>query len=401
MSLNLESPNPQIRNLFPVTRECVYLDLGGRAPLATPVRAAVDSYLDDCMYGRIDKSALFATTEKVRDQFAQLVNSDSDEVTYTKNTSDGLNMVCASMKWRSGDNVVICPELEHPNNIYLWLNLRRQGVDVRFVHHENGFMPVDAMIAAMDERTRILTASSVSFSPGFRTDMAKLGRACRVNGTLFLVDGAQSVGVSHTDVQAMQIDALSVSTQKGILGLYGMGFLYIRRAIAETLHPAYIARFGIDMGDADAHESDFGGSDFKFMPAARRFDLGNYNFPAVCAAHASLGLISSIGTKEIDAYVTALAATLGSGFLELGLPVCGGMPGLHTGQIITVGQYGSGGDSRTTDTLLDGLYRYLLANRVKLSMRRGLLRFSMHIYNDMDDIRHVLSLTKKYLGGVK
>jgi selenocysteine lyase/cysteine desulfurase len=155
------------------------------------------------------------------------------------------------------------------------------------------------------------------------------------------------------------------------------------------------------MGDADAHESDFGGSDFKFMPAARRFDLGNYNFPAISAVHASLGLISSIGTREIDAYVTTLATKLANGFLELGLPVCGGMPGPHTGQIVTVGEYGSGGDSRTTDTLLDGLYQFLLKNRIKLSMRRGLLRFSMHIYNDIDDIGHVLDLTEKYLGDIK
>ncbi|WP_178372384.1 aminotransferase class V-fold PLP-dependent enzyme [Pollutimonas bauzanensis] len=399
--MNLEANLSQIRSLFPVTRELVYLDLGGRAPLATPVRAALDAYLDDCMYGRIDKSVLFETTEKVRDQFAALINCHPDEVTYTKNTSEGLNMVCTAMQWRSGDNVIICPELEHPNNIYLWLNLRQHGVEVRFVHHENGFMPVDAMIAAMDERTRLLTASSISFSPGFRTDLEKVGRACRANGTVFLVDGAQSVGVSHTDVKQMNIDALSVSTQKGMLGLYGMGFLYIRRELAEKLRPAYIARFSIDMGNADAHESDFGGSDFKFMAAARRFDLGNYNFPAVCAAHASLELILKIGTKEIDAYVTSLATKLADGFTELGLPVCGGAPGPHTGQIVTVGQYGSGGDSGTNDELLNGLYRYLLANKVKLSMRRGLLRFSMHIYNNMDEIKVVLGLTRKYIGELK
>src|SRR5690606_35698146 len=269
-----------VRSLFPVTQECVYMDLGGRAPLALPVRAAIDSYLEECMYGRIDKAELFKKTEYLRTLFAELINCHPDEVTYTKNTSDGLNMVCTAVDWRAGDNVIICPQLEHPNNIYLWLNLRKQGVEVRFVDHEDGFMPVQAMMDAMDARTRLLTVSSMTFSPGFRTDLATIGRACRANGTLFLVDGAQSVGVLHTDVETMNIDALSVSTQKGMLALYGMGFLYIRREVAETLQPAYIARFGVDLGDADAHESDFGGSDFAFMPAARRFDLGNYNFPA-------------------------------------------------------------------------------------------------------------------------
>ena len=81
----------------------------------------------------------------------------------------------------------------------------------------------------MDARTRCATVSTVTFAPGFRTDIDTLGRACRERGVLLLVDAAQSAGKVHTDVQRSNIDALTVSTQKGLLGLYGMGFLYVRR----------------------------------------------------------------------------------------------------------------------------------------------------------------------------
>ena len=77
---------------------------------------------------------------------------------------------------------------------------------------------------------------------------------------LFLVDGAQSVGVLHTDVKKSNIDALAVSTQKGLLGLYGMGFLYCRREWAEKMQPAYLARFGVDLGEA--HEASMGDEEF-------------------------------------------------------------------------------------------------------------------------------------------
>ena len=226
-------------------------------------------------------------------------------------------------------------------------------------------------------------------------DIDKLGRACRERGVLFLVDGAQSVGVLHTDVKVSNIDALAVSTQKGLLALYGMGYLYVRRPLAEKMHPPYVARFGIDMGKADAHESDVGDRSFKFMPAARRFDLGNYNFSGVCAVNASLELLLMLGTKNIETHAVKLAHTLANRFLELGLPVCGGKPGPHIGEIVTVGSYGSGGDKASSDEQMNKLYAHLSANKVKLSMRRGVLRFSFHAYNNMDDVERVIKLAKE------
>ena len=390
-----ESLIASAREHFPGMREVTYLDLGGRGLLSTEVCAAAEGHLKDAMYGRVDKDRLFAMTEEAREYFARLINADPDEITYTKNISEGLNIVASSLSWQKGDNVILCPDLEHPNNIYLWLNLQHHGVEVRYVPHCNGHMPVDDMIAAIDSRTRLLTASSVTFSPGFRTDIDKLGRACRDRKVIFLVDGAQSAGALHTDVKSSNIDALAVSTQKGLLGLYGMGFLYVRRALAEKMHPPYVARFGIDMGNADVHESDFGDGTFKFLPAARRFDIGNYNFVAVSAVHASLQFLLRIGSKNVEAHNVGLAHALSKRLSGLGLPVCGGEPGAHIGGIVTVGQYGSGGDKASSDERMNKLYAYLSGNKVKLSMRRGVMRFSFHVYNDMSDVERVVQLAKE------
>lgn len=388
-------PLAAVRALFPGTRDRTYIDLGGRCLLAEPVRAAIAAHLDDMMYGRIDKDALFAKTEATRERFARLIHARPDEITYTKNISEGLNIVATGVDWQAGDNVIVCPELEHPNNIYLWLNLQRRGVEVRYVHHENGRMPVDGMIAAIDARTRVLTASSVTFSPGFRTDIDRLGRACREYGVLFLVDAAQSGGVLDHDVTKSNIDALSVSTQKGLLGLYGMGFLYLRRELADRMTPAYVARFGIDMGDKDAHESDTGNGSFDFMPGAKRFDLGNYNFAAVCGVHESLGLLLNLGMPQVEAHVMALSRELGSGLRDLGLPVCAGASDDGLAGIVTVGIYGSGGDKASSDEKMNRLYAHLKANQVVLSMRRGVLRFSFHVYNNRDDVQRALQLARE------
>jgi cysteine desulfurase/selenocysteine lyase len=303
-------------------------------------------------------------------------------------------MIATGMPWRAGVNVVLCPELEHPNNVYVWLNLRRYGVEVRTVPQRNGHLPVDELVSKMDARTRVATVSTVTFAPGFRTDVDALGKACRERDVLLLVDAAQSVGILHTDVRASNIDARAVSTQKGLLALYGLGYLYCRREWADRLQPAYLARFGVDLGEA--HEASIGGYDYQLAPAARRFDVGNYNFLATAAVDASMQQLLAWGTRSIERYVVGLSHALARGFLDLGLPVAGGDPGPHLAQIVTVGEM-SADQYATGDPLYNDLYAHLVEHRVKLSIRRGMLRFSLHVYNDMEDVERVLELTRAFL----
>jgi cysteine desulfurase/selenocysteine lyase len=244
----------------------------------------------------------------------------------------------------------------------------------------------------------VVTVSTVTFAPGFRTDVRTLGRACRERDVMLLVDAAQSAGTTHTDVERDAIDALAVSTQKGLLGLYGMGFLYCRRAWAERLKPAYLARFGVDLGDA--HEATLGDLSFKYAPAARRFDLGNYNYAACAAVNASMRQLLAWGTDSIDRHVTGLAHALARGFIELGFAVSGGAPGPHLANIVTVGEL-SADHYATGDERYNRLYEHLNANRVKLSIRRGTLRFSLHVYNNMEDVERVLDLTRRFLATEK
>ena len=83
--------------------------------------------------GSAREDECFALVERTRSCIARLTKSHADEVALTKNVSAGLNTVAAGMPWQAGDTVVRCPELEHSNNIYGWLNRRYRGVKVRLV----------------------------------------------------------------------------------------------------------------------------------------------------------------------------------------------------------------------------------------------------------------------------
>ena len=132
---------------YPALERWTYMDLAGRGVLSRGVRAAVDAQLDERMMNGGDKVKFFEMIERVRGKFARLINAESDEIAFTKNISDGLNMIATGIEWKPGDNVIVCPELEHPNNVYVWLNLRSRGLEVRTVKPRDGHMPVDEIIS--------------------------------------------------------------------------------------------------------------------------------------------------------------------------------------------------------------------------------------------------------------
>lgn len=371
-----------------------YMDVAARGLMPRSTRAALAAHLDEFAAGDVDKHGYFDMIERVRGRFAQSINASPDEIAFTKNVTEGLNVAAASLDWKPGDNLVLCPEIEHPANFYPWLNLQRLGVELRMVAARDGIVPVDEMASRIDSRTRLVTTATVSFAPGLRTDVAALGRTCREQGVMFVVDAAQSAGVLATDVDRLSIDALACSTQKGLLALYGMGFLYVRREVAQRMEPAYLSRFGIDLGDASEAEL---GYEYRLAPGARRFDVGNFNFTASVAAAASLEYLARFDAAAIERHAVGLANDLRRGLAGLGLPVCGGIEGGHLAHILTVGSVGAGGHDTTSDARMQALYNHLVANDVRLSIRRGTLRFSLHLYNRAEDVARVIELTQAFL----
>lgn len=394
--LKPDSQTPDVSGLFPGTQNHSYLSTCTRGLLSVPARKALNKHLQDLEKGTTDKQALFECIERVRSSFAELIKCDADEVAFTKNVSEGLNIIAASMDWQAGDNVVVCFDIEHPNNVYPWLNQRaRKGVEVRAVPHVEGHVDAGRLIEAIDGGTRLVTLPTVSFSPGFRTDVEAVGKVCRENGVFLLADAVQSAGILDTDVDALKVDGLAVSTQKGLCGLYGMGFLYCRREWAERLTPAYLARFGVDLGDA--HEAAFGSDNYRLEKGARRFDLGNYNYPGAIVADQSLAILNGIGTQVIEDHVVALASRLIEGLLGAGLPVAGGPPGPHTGSIICIGEIGKGGHDTSDDRFILGLSAHLEAGKVVHTIRRGLVRLALHVYNTDQDIDRLLELARGFM----
>lgn len=379
---------------FPVVGRCTYLSICDSTALSRRVRGAVDEFLDQITYWRDTAAVRDERVHGARTKFARLIGARAaTDIAIVKNVSEGINAIASALPWQAGDNVVVCASLEHPNNVLPWIHLRRRGVEVRIVEPVDGAIEPAAMVAAIDGRTRVVTCSSVTFAPGLRTDLGTIGRACRAKGVLFLIDAVQSAGILSLDVERDRIDALVVSTAKGLLGMYGCGFLYCRGDWAERLVPAYLSRPAVEL-PPDRY-SEMAGLDVEMRPDARRFEVGSVDFASCYAVDASLSLLAEVGAPAIEEHVLALADHLRSGMADLGLGVPARATGPEASHIVTVGRLGAGGHGTATDPMLSRLSAHLTQHDVIHTIRRGMLRFAFHLFNSDDDVDRVLGLARE------
>jgi cysteine desulfurase / selenocysteine lyase len=394
-SADLDNRLAQLRTHFPGALQSTYFDTASRGLVPAEAKAAMDEQIDHRIRGDIQKPAMFDTIERVRSAYASLIAASTEEIAFTKNVSEGLNIVAAGLPWKPGDNVVLCPELEHPSNIYPWLNLKsRAGIEVRLVHSRDGRMPIPEMIKAADPRTRVITCSYVTFAPGLRSDVQALAEYCATKDILLLVDAAQGIGILDINMERTPIAAMSVSTQKGLMGLYGMGLLFVRKSWAERLEPAYLSRFSVDLGTA--HEATGGSDNYALMPGAKRFEVGNYNFLAATAVESGLSMINEITTKAVEQHVLKLAEHMMEGLRRLGVPVFASEPGPHRAHMVAIGDAIGNQHDATDDPAMQSLYETLASAGVRTTIRRGIIRVAFHLYNNGADVAQLLDAAARW-----
>src|SRR5215469_16163594 len=230
----------KVREQFPVTKRMLYLDSAHQTPLSLSVRDALSAFLTEGYETAGPKPVWLRRVEQTRANVAKFFNASPSEIAFTKNTSEGLNIAANAVPLHAGDNVVLI-EGDHPNNAYAWLNLKRKGVEVRFAPlKDNEIATAKTFEPYIDERTKVVTLSHVTFHAGQVHDLASIGKLCKERGIYLVVDAMQSVGVIPLDVKALNISVLAAGTHKGLLVPQGLGVLYVANGLDE-LQPAYLA----------------------------------------------------------------------------------------------------------------------------------------------------------------
>lgn len=370
-----------VREEFAVTRNYNYQNHAAVAPLHRRVADAIREYTTKVCESVYLGEGLYARAERIRQRAAELINANADEVTFIKNTSEGLSFVANGLHWSNGDNIVTS-NAEFPANIYPWQGLQAGGVAVRMVLEEDGRVPLEKLMQAVDGRTRLLTISSVQYASGYQSDLTTLGEFCQQKGVFFCVDAIQSLGVFPIDVKAMHIDFLAADGHKWLCGPEGAGVFYVRKEIQGHLRPTCIGWASMK------NMWQFHPYQFEFHDSAKRYDSGSYNLAGIYGLGAAIDWVREIGVEPMSRRLLELTDRLIAGLRDKGYRIISPRePGEASGIVAFV--------STVHDH--EAIQRHLQAeHRIVIAHRRKRLRASPHVYNTEREIDQLIDALPKH-----
>lgn len=372
-----------IRDEFPLQDGLIYLNHAAVSPWPRRVTQSVKDFADENMtQGSLNYPDWVNTETSLRQRLQQLINAPAaDDIALLKNTSEALSVVAYGLDWQDGDNVVISDQ-EFPSNRLVWQSLQRLGVTVKIAKLDMAATaPEQALIDCCDERTRLLSVSSIQFASGLRINLESLGHHCRKNDILFCVDAIQSLGAVEFDVQAINADFVMADGHKWMLGPEGVALFYCAAGQREKL---MLNQYGWHMTEDFLN---FDQQDWRPAASGRRFECGSPNMLGIHALNASLSLLLEVGMTAIERqilYHTRLMADFINRSSNLSL--------------ITpdrTGQYGGIVAFRHHTVDPDSGCRQLAAQNISCASRGGCIRFSPHFYTREADILHALEVANQ------
>ena len=239
--------------------------------------------------------------EEAREKVAQLIHAQSsEEIIFTKGTTDSLNMLARSFgdaMIKEGDEIIVS-HLEHHSNIVPWQMLcERKGAVLKVIPlREDLSLDIEAFKGILSEKTRLVSVAHVSNVLGIVNPIEEVIRLAHEKGVAVCVDGAQSVPHLAMDVQQLDCDFLVFSAYK-MYGPTGLGVLYGKKEWLDKLPPA-------EGGGEMIEHVSFEKTTYNVLPY--KFEAGTPNYVGSYAFGKAIDYVQAIGLEQIAAHEHAL-----------------------------------------------------------------------------------------------
>jgi cysteine desulfurase/selenocysteine lyase len=327
---------------------------------------------------------------KARITAAKFFNAKNEnEIIFTRNTTEGINLIANSLKWNKGDKV-LCSDKEHNSNLVPWLLAKQRGLR----HEIFRFGDIEDFTKKV-KGTRLVSIVYTSNVDGTSNPVREMIKIAHEQGALVLLDAAQSAPHKEIDVRKLDCDFLVCSGHK-MLGPSGMGILYGKMDLLKELDQFIV-------GGETVSNTTYN----SFVPEKipERFEGGLQDYGGIIGFAEALRYLKRVGLSDIEKHEQRLNERLTLGLLNLGVDILGPKNALLRGGItgFNVGK----ADSHDVSLMLDA---HNIATRSGMHCAhswfnakgmRGSSRASFYLYNNEDEVDFMLEKMKDIVKIVK
>jgi len=365
--------NDQIRSLFPITNDTVYLNSAAVAPLPKTAIEAVHRQMNDvATNGTRHYTDWVATKDRCRALLSAMLGVKAEQLAFVRNTSDGFSTIANGLIWKEGDNVVSFAG-EFPANFYPWRRVRDEfGVELRLVGEIDGRVDIDSLINAIDRNTKVVTISAVQFASGYRANLGRIAAAAHAVDALFCVDIIQGVGACGYDLPALGVDAACGASHKWLCAPEGCGYIYLSDKARERISPTLTGWISVE------DPWDFIDREQGLKSTALAWESGAGPASLFYGMEQSLKILSETGLANIEHHLQTLTDQLCEGIDNSKYEIVSSRTSGEASQIVCI-RHRDGMHPNAIAAKLD-------AENIIVSPRIDRLRIAPHLFNTSDEI---------------
>jgi len=365
--------NPKnARKFFPIVENQIYLNHAACSPMSTKVKNAIEAFLH---LRNLEKADDFKTdlleAKNLRETIAELINSSSDRIALTSNTTHGINLFASGLQWKEGDEILIS-KMEFPANVYPYLNLQKKGVKIRWMPEKDGRIPLEYITTFVNDKTKLLSLSYIQYLNGYKADLQAIGKFCKENNIIFIVDGIQGLGAFQIDLEKTHIDGIATGGHKWLMSPKGTGFVYVSENLQGQIKQSHLGWLSVE------NPFDFHNYDQTLDKTAQRYELATPNQIGIYGMNAAIKLLLEVGIARISKHLTNITGFLREELETSGYEILTPFEDRERGSIVLF----SAGDPDKNQQI----FKALLKKGITISYREGNLRVSPHFYNTKDDM---------------
>jgi kynureninase len=284
------------RDEFPILDRTTYLINNSLGAMPRGARAELQRYADawEERGVRAWGEGWWEMAVEVGDLLAPLLGVAPGYVSMHQNVAVAAGLFLSCFDYPPQRNRIVYTGLNFPSLMYLAQGERRRGAEVVVVPSDDGIgVPLERLLEAIDERTRVVPVSHTYFKSAYVQDAEALARRCREVGAVLLLDVYQSTGAVPLRLEEWGVDAAVGGSVKWLCGGPGAGYLWVNPDLAPSLEPRWTG------WQADAEPFAFRPGPIHRADGAWRFLTGTPNVPALHACSAGYRIVAEVGAERI------------------------------------------------------------------------------------------------------